>query len=489
MRVVLVLGILLCLQVPCWAQNYQCVQPGLKRYFTSQGGLLKGIRIDSTNTVNGNLVLYPFRTPRGGGYLNQPYIQLDTNGGSWIGKTITIQTDGTTYFDTRFGDTVVIRTQAHPGESWIFHNDTSSRSYIATVTAVDTLTVLNILDSIKTILLTAYNGSSVDPADLAHHKSIVLSKAHGLFRTISLHTFPYRAAGSPYLPDADYFMDMYDVINHQVQSYELTAFRNPDSVDVFNYGAGDIFEYFKEDTSPPLPSKSWTLDSIISRTVGGSSVDYLVRRAERWHFPGAPSPDYYSDTTFHLTIGSGIQNIVDTSLMPEETGNILAHYYQPTDTSQCSATASYKRLQLNLTDHGQVLMPHCTIYEVFKHSLGRTAFYQECSGGTDHFITLVYSKKDGQPCGNFIPLSIDDGRSPENELKVYPVPATEVLNISYGKDFAYVLAATDGRVISRGTGGGTTSFSVRAVPPGLYYLVVRDSKGANSTVKKIIIKQ
>lgn len=65
MRCLTTLLILLCTMLTTVAQNYQCVQPGSKQYFTNSTHYLRGIRIDSTKTIGGVQYLYPFKSPRG----------------------------------------------------------------------------------------------------------------------------------------------------------------------------------------------------------------------------------------------------------------------------------------------------------------------------------------------------------------------------------------------------------------------------------------
>ena len=61
----------------------------------------------------------------------------------------------------------------------VLYDDTASIQYMATLTQADTMTVLNTLDSIKVITLTALDGSTPLPADPLHNKRIILSKTHG----------------------------------------------------------------------------------------------------------------------------------------------------------------------------------------------------------------------------------------------------------------------------------------------------------------------
>src|SRR5437870_5221101 len=102
-----------------YAQNWQCVQPGVKRYFTNSNHYLRGIRIDSVKVIGTDTVLYPFHTIRGE-YFNWPHT-TDSNGGSWIGKIIIEKTEGTTLFSNYRGDTIIIKSLAKLSDTWTFY--------------------------------------------------------------------------------------------------------------------------------------------------------------------------------------------------------------------------------------------------------------------------------------------------------------------------------------------------------------------------------
>src|SRR6185295_4526018 len=89
----------------CHAQNYQCLQSGVKHYFTNENGYLRGIRIDSARLSGTDSVFYPFHTGR-----NFTGIVTDTNGSSWLGKKVIKQTDGTFFFRNYASDTVIVKT-------------------------------------------------------------------------------------------------------------------------------------------------------------------------------------------------------------------------------------------------------------------------------------------------------------------------------------------------------------------------------------------
>ena len=106
----------------CNAQNYQCLQSGVKHFFTNANGYLRGIRIDSTLTLGDTTVFYPFRTPRGG-YDRNNLTFSDTIGGCWLGKKVNMLPDGKFIFDSYWNDSVIIKTKANVGDNWVFYRD------------------------------------------------------------------------------------------------------------------------------------------------------------------------------------------------------------------------------------------------------------------------------------------------------------------------------------------------------------------------------
>ena len=71
-------------------QNYQCLQSGVKHYFTNSYGYLRGIRIDSVRTYADSVIYYPFHTPRGN-FAASYMVTLDSTGGSWLGKKVDVR--------------------------------------------------------------------------------------------------------------------------------------------------------------------------------------------------------------------------------------------------------------------------------------------------------------------------------------------------------------------------------------------------------------
>ncbi len=191
------------------AQNYQCLQSGVKHFFINGNNYLRGIRIDSTRTTGDTTIYYPFHTPRGqyntSMAVGNPV--LDTNGGSWLGKKVLQLSDGTFIFDSYWNDSVIIKTQANVGDSWVFYHDSSNIYYKATVVSMDTMSVLSAVDSVKNVMINAYDSTGLVPTDPLDSFTFILSKHYGFVQVFDLYTFPYHKLDSVYRPGLDFFLD------------------------------------------------------------------------------------------------------------------------------------------------------------------------------------------------------------------------------------------------------------------------------------------
>jgi len=140
----------------CHAQNYQCLQSGVQHYFINGNGYLRSIVVDSVASSGDTTIYYPFHTPRGSYDITGfTPLSLNPNGGSLLGKKVLQLSDGTFIFDSYWNDSVIIKTRANIGDSWVFYRDTGSLYYKATLLSRDTMTVLSSPDSVETIMINA----------------------------------------------------------------------------------------------------------------------------------------------------------------------------------------------------------------------------------------------------------------------------------------------------------------------------------------------
>ena len=476
------------------AQQYHCVQPGVKRFFINGHHYLRGMRIDSTVTIGNNTVFYPFRTPR------RPTYYTDSLGGSWMGKRIIQQPDGITHFENRLGDSIIIKTAATTGAQWNFYSDTTATHYTASVTATDTMTVLGQVDSVKTIAIQAMHGNTVLANDPVNKYIIRLSKNHGFVQAFDFFTFPYHDTGYSAIALQDYFLLLNHYTDTSYAAFRLIEYHNPLAADIYDFAPGDMLissGMYYPGTTAVYSVSSARLDSIISRQVTGPNIIYTSRvrtsvLTDYWS-PGAPYNTVYQSGISQLVIPIGTLAIMDSLKMPEEGNNSFIYYYDPADTTHCITGAYYKRQQYFIPHPLEGPSPE---EEAWKAGLGIIdSVNSEGNSSIPSYYTgsLIFSRKNFMNCGAYdpvMPLSVA-GVSSLKGVTVFPNPVTDMLTISSDAaspvQMQLSLSDINGSVVRRCSfvGGINMNLSVKELPAGLYFLHVLG--GGESWVRKVFV--
>ncbi len=483
-------------------QNYQCLQYGVKHYFLNGNNYLRGITIDSVTGTVDSTIYYPFHTPRGAYSISSPTHSpvLDTNGGSWLGKKVIRFNDGTFIFDSYWNDSVVIRTQAHTGDSWTFFRDTSSLYYTATVTSEDTMTFLSSSDSVKTIKINAYNPSGLVTTDPLNGFSIILSKNNGFIQVFDLYTFPYHKPDSAYRPGLDFFLDRSSCTYYNVNTatgsapnvnnsiFKLVNFINPNDQQLHNWNIGDIIESYHEFSNYPVTMggsgvsyMKWLLDTVSSKTTTGHATNYVLSG-------NAYSCSYYTDPC-DLILNAGSYTFYDTvypfadiSFIPEEkvnTGNYV--FYYPNDTSHCTTNPVY--VVLNASFLSEDATP---VY--YKLGIGETSFsYVD----DDDFIwesgAVVYTNINGVSCANLSVPKVNVLAA--EQVQLYPNPANDMLTIktNYSQPYAVSILNAMGQTLQTiYTSKQQEAINVSNIPAGVYNVCVLAADGSRVNNKVVI---
>ena len=428
----------------CNAQNYQCLQSGVKHYFTNGNGYLRGIRIDSVKTSGSDIIYYPFHTPRGPYNSSAGGSVLDSNGGSWLGKKVIQHSDGTFVFDDIWSDSVIIKTQANFGSSWIFYKDTSSLYYIANIVSIDTMAILGSMDTVKTILINAYNGTTLVTTDPVNNFQIILSKNHGFAQVFDLCTFPYHKPDSAYRPGLDLYLDKssttppdaYHFIGYSpslnVSIFNLIPFINPTNQQLYDFNTGDIYEYqvCMVWDAPSCNTTHFESDTITEKI--------LLSNSTKYHFTGltsTPNPfsNYYPDSGAK-SITTNNLFLVDTLLMPEEYKENNICYYLSNDTSFCRTGPYYDIVPSYINGiHAPFYFEGAVTEEAYKLGLGQVKYFFDAASNywfTIKTSDLVYYKRDINSCGVYYPVSSGIKELRQNEFQIFPNPATTSLTIT-----------------------------------------------------------
>lgn len=491
----------------CFAQDYACFVPTQKQYFINTYGYLRGMRIDSVRTSGDTTFYYPFHTPRGT-YPPMGTGYIDSNGGSWLGKQVAALADGTWLFDNIWNDTVMIKTQAHAGDSWVFMDDTSDVYYEANVTAEDTMMVMGVLDSVKKINITAYNGSGV-VADIVNGFQIILSKEHGFVHVFDLYTFPYHYPHQQYQAGLDYYLDKtigptfgfavpytYPTMGFQSQTFTQIPLINPTNMQLHDYNVGDVFEHYQTNENASGVTELRYVDTITSKTVTSNGVTY---NCKGWQNTLATidvnhQPVYnHQATTRQLIYDNSVVVLIDTTLMPEEYMQPKLFYYRPIDSSNCIVSPFYYSEYNNLQGNFINYFEYSYYYSVYKNGLGLVTYYNSnnIANSLSEGDGLEYWSINGVACGNYVPDAVENIQKQNTVVNIYPNPADGVLHISLQgvSTYTYQVSMTNvvGQIVYKGTlKSQDNKIAVGSLPEGMYIVRIQDN-GGNVTERKVIV--
>jgi len=472
------------------AQNYQCLQPGSKQYFVNSFHYLRGMRIDSVRTINNNTIFYPFHSRRG-------YSAEDSNGGSWLGKTVIQSPDGFTRFETMWNDTILIKTQANVGDSWIFFKDTGAVYYVAQLTKIDTASFVGQLDSIKSITISAMKAGVPYPSSPINGYAVILSKNHGFVSIFDLCTFPYTKKGPGNPTGFDFFLSQNampgEAAFHQVE------YHNPALQSLYDFNPGDIFYSGGELQNPSLSISMIYYayrDSITSKTISPSGNSYEIQKElysltnYSYNNPSTYKTDRWTTT---LVVPNGIKMVVDTVSMPEEAGNQFLYYYNPADTSHCFISPYYRRAHFY---YRTPLDAPGNESEGYKVGFGLTDSTYGYIWDTYNYLQAYYfmsmsaTQKGGVPCGKIAPSSVSSPLDQRSGYEISPVPADQIIKItSIGTvplKSHFLINDVAGRTIySNQNPSAITLLDTRSWPQGLYILSIRN--GEKNEIHKLSI--
>ena len=479
------------------AQNYQCLQSGVKHYFTNANGYLRGIRIDSIRTNGDTTIYYPFHTPRGpwASLMGGVWATLDSTAGCWLGKKDKQLSDGTFLFDNYWGDTVIIKPQANLTGSWLFYRNTSGLYYKATVTAIDTMTFLGIFDSVKTITINAYFDSVLVTTDSLNGFQLVLSKNNGFVQVFDLYMFPYHPADSVYISGRDFYLDVsldsatdnyyFWAIPGVVNSiYKPVTFLNPNYNQLYASNIGDVYEiYYYGSYSSPM---SIYLDTIITKTILSHGITYSYRGLQSNLIIGSGPPYYLvSDYAGSYTTNDSTY-LVDTSNMPEEmfpsawgTG---CNYYFPNDSSYCTVSPLYISGWVfpELPGNGFI-----NTYKIGFGYMGNGNIHsmQVTDNPSYWDDTLIYTYKNGISCGSYDTLLLPSYIPilPSQTLfTIFPNPATTSITIQSTTQPINQIIITNllGQTIytQQQTTAQQQTIDVSTFPTGIYFIKINGTE-------------
>jgi len=510
----------------CDAQNYQCLQAGVKPYYTNGNGYLRSMRVDSVISNGSDTIYYPYHTPRGG------YSILDSNGGSWLGKKVIKQANGRFLFDDIWRDTVVINTQASLGDTWIFFEDTTHISYKATITATDTMTILGTVDSIKKITIEADTNRVINPSDPVNNFEIILSRNNGFVQIFDLYTFPYHIPGNiaEGMQGYDYYLDLVqgqlpcicdgplpaNYANTVNSIFHLVSFHNPTQMELNNFSVGEILEFRDEQSYPEADVTKTTLDTILSKTTTVTSVIYTTADHISSSTTSCCPVTTTSANTFDTISGGSADTtrLMDLTILPEEWMSPYFYHYFPNayydsgnacpdpvcviDVNNINYTTRQIIFQYIDPSIGGAYIGNTTYSYSIGFGLSAVSINDYTAASTTptsytETARYIFVKNQDSVCGSFLnlPLSVSLANEAKNQIDIFPNPATTFLTISSTNPSLATASATTGTIksiaianllgqalLTQNYNADQVQIDVSTLPTGLYFVKVNGSQVA-----------
>ena len=411
-----------------------------------------------------------------------PYECYKPDGPSWIGWKMLVKPNGdnvlygyNNHFSILIEDTVLIKTNALPGDSWcyIHANVDIGPDTMATVTRCGIKTFLGITDSIKVI-------------DLGED-SIILSKEHGLVRALNFRD---------YLPF------------YNIDKFKLAGITSGDTItgkhlltrgEIYNYEAGDIF-HIESLFGNIVHSNIYDIYEVLAKTYSDNldTVFYQLSNIRWYEIPGGTSDPEYDTINEAYT---DLDSFVTGGYFPNEV------IWDPDEDEFYEMWMYYGEQYLN----GRPMIDDP--YETFSapeppdscYSLMEKSSYYSYIEGCGDFMNLYdeydfcapceilkYFKKGNEEWGT--PFTILTGISEFEQLdaRIYPVPAGDYVMIEVNEpeidDFLKItISDISGRNLAEKSvlpGQMPYRLDISLLNKGIYLLVI--SSGERQAVRKIV---
>jgi hypothetical protein len=459
-----------------FAKDYQTIYSDRTSFFIDQGNQIRCIKIDSVSVENDSVFF---------AYSN--ILSIDKHcftpfGYSWIGRKILIKKDYNIFLNI-FGDSIFIKTNAKLNEKWVAFRQKDSLIIYAQVINIEKRSFLGLNDTVKTINFITYN-KMVEPISLESKSfNIELSKNYGLIKTLNFSYFPNYT--SFYF---DLNLDTYELIG---LSKPKVGVQNLTWFDVYDFNLNDEIHVLYENSS--WDQKTNTGNSISQSTIykylerknNKDSIIYSVerkmnvfRRIDKW--------DNTNYSFIHDTITSIFTSNPAFDKLPLETifENRSVYFNSMSFGVNISKNILLNRIRKNGRDScwGFEIVDGCLYSPVYLKGLGGP--YYSCNnfssaGGIN--MQLVYYKKGGNEWGNPMIFSKINEIEKEINIKIYPNPLNEIIQIEV--DFSFIpinfeLYDLSGKIVLNDKiTSNNKSLSLKDINDGFYiYNLVKNSK-------------
>lgn len=413
-----------------------------------------------------------------------------SSGATWLGRFFYRDNNGDEIFLNKYLDTIRIKTLAGLNQTWKLGTDTTANKYFnATVINIDTLTIDGLMDSIKTIDIQAYTGSTTTNSVYNNYK-IILSKQHGFYKVFDFYGFPnYENAivtRNTSTINYDSNAGIYPIL-----PYVHT--RLDDSVSSMNYAEYDLQWQYQSGNEWIVEGfnnfVNYTYDSIQSVvTISADSLIVTRRRDAMWsNFVGNPPQviQNFTSTTFTDTVinhhysgnlkGDSIENNI-SSISPTAVGYNWQHNFLDNYCSDKFIIRKETGRQSSLSGQGNRITRQYTDLDI-------DIIYWNQNSPPNSFIhsrEFKYYNLNGCSYGNFFifrPNAVSNYNSTDL-FKIYPNPTSGILAVQSDLDWQQIeIVSLQGQVLKQFSFSQRKNMSIQEIPTGLYIVKVATESG------------
>jgi hypothetical protein len=469
------------------AQNWQTVRSGRVALFSNDPGYVQSIRIHyKAFSVDSTLISM---------HIIQQYNSncFSPYGDSWIGEKVIIQNDGTNLFFNNSKDTIRFKTKAGVNDSWTSFERKDSIKIIAQIKSADTLTILGMKDSVKTIGFQVFDKNGIVPRHYLNDKTLILSKKYGFIKMMNFRVFPEE----PATPSFEILM-----------VYHLIGLTNPDlgvqnltRLRVYDFNPGDELHTLYEWSECCNKGDSTRIKTKLKypeRKGAKDSVVYSVAR-EQSIYKTIGLKDSISYVYVNDTIRQVYEPDPEFDKLPGEpiiTDNTAFDYTMVNEIplSKRDYSIMNRIIRNDNMCWFRLAGEACFAIPTYLKGLGGPYFSctnPEGAGGGEK-SELVYYKKGSTTWGTPLIITGVKNLEKENQVKVFPNPAADFVTIENrtGKTEKYIISLMDmqGREVFKNETSilNTYKMDLSSLKEGAYLLKLQNGEKLFS---KVIIKK
>jgi hypothetical protein len=470
------------------AQNFQTVNSGRIAYFTTSGEDFQFLRIDST-CFNGDSVFYPNRCLN---YLNNmghecfsPYQP------SWAGSKVVVHTDGANVYFNRENDSIVIKTHAKPGETWLVYHKNDSISISGEVVVFDTASVLGHLDTVKTIRFQVLDFSGEKRDNRLNNMEVSISQNFGWIKAINFNSFPNFSGTSAIFQD---FVSgtLVGIDNPPLGIQNLTWW------EVFDFQPGDIIHNQNRSVRCGVTDTTRIqkiINKYLDRKDFTDSIVYIIDRTEMETIIVDQESTLFllNDTVKSKIVFSNLDfdKLSGEPIITDNKKNCEI-LYQCNTSGQISKEFYQFGLPMVKTDNECWEMIHYEGTGRLSYKKGLGEYYHFSLGPCyEEELSLVYYKKGSVTWGTPFDFTGVETFVTSKNLNVYPNPASDKICIEtngISDPFTFELFSSSGSMVFRQIiHSPQKDVDIKSFDDGIYFYKVSSSNQILKNGKIIIL--